>query len=106
MRVAIVHDWLTGMRGGERVLEALLELYPEADLYSLVAFSDRLSPALAWLIRVGTPLAGILMSAGFFFSLLAPGAAEPSRAIGLIYAGAVILAVSVLSLGIGLLRAK
>ena len=66
----------------------------------------RLSPALAWLIRVGTPLAGILMSAGFFFSLLAPGAAEPSRAIGLIYAGAVILAVSVLSLGIGLLRAK
>ena len=66
----------------------------------------RLSPALAWLIRVGTPLAGILMSAGFFFSLLAPGATEPSRAIGLIYAGVVILAVSVLSLGIGLLRAK
>ena len=29
-RVAIVHDWLTGMRGGERVLEAICDLYPEA----------------------------------------------------------------------------
>lgn len=47
MRVAIVHDWLTGMRGGERVLEALCELYPEADLFSLVAFPERLSPALS-----------------------------------------------------------
>ena len=47
MRVAIVHDWLTGIRGGERVLEALLELLPEADLFSLMAFPDRLSPALA-----------------------------------------------------------
>ena len=32
-RVAIVHDWLTGMRGGEKVLEAICELYPEATLY-------------------------------------------------------------------------
>ena len=35
-RVAIVHDWLTGMRGGEKVLEAICELYPDATLYSLV----------------------------------------------------------------------
>jgi glycosyltransferase involved in cell wall biosynthesis len=35
-RVAIVHDWLTGMRGGEKVLEAICELYPEATLYTLV----------------------------------------------------------------------
>ena len=28
--VALVHDWLTGMRGGEKVLEALCELYPDA----------------------------------------------------------------------------
>jgi glycosyltransferase involved in cell wall biosynthesis len=47
VRVALVHDWLTGIRGGERVLEALCELYPAADLYTLVAFPDRLSPALA-----------------------------------------------------------
>jgi glycosyltransferase involved in cell wall biosynthesis len=35
-RVAIVHDWLTGMRGGEKVLEAICEMYPEATLYTLV----------------------------------------------------------------------
>ena len=35
-RVALVHDWLTGMRGGEKVLEALCELYPDADIFTLV----------------------------------------------------------------------
>lgn len=35
MRVAFVHDWLVTFRGGEKVLEALLELYPEAPVYTL-----------------------------------------------------------------------
>jgi len=35
-KVAIVHDWLTGYRGGEKVLEALLELFPNAPIYTLV----------------------------------------------------------------------
>jgi glycosyltransferase involved in cell wall biosynthesis len=35
-RVAIVHDWLTGMRGGEKVLDAICELYPAATIYTLV----------------------------------------------------------------------
>jgi glycosyltransferase involved in cell wall biosynthesis len=35
-KVAIVHDWLTGMRGGEKVLDAICELYPDATLYTLV----------------------------------------------------------------------
>jgi glycosyltransferase involved in cell wall biosynthesis len=34
--VAIVHDWLTGMRGGEKVLEAICDLYPDAPIYTLV----------------------------------------------------------------------
>jgi glycosyltransferase involved in cell wall biosynthesis len=34
--VALVHDWLTGMRGGEKVLDAICELYPDAPLYCLV----------------------------------------------------------------------
>jgi len=34
--VALVHDWLTGMRGGEKVLEALCRLLPGADLYCLI----------------------------------------------------------------------
>jgi hypothetical protein len=66
----------------------------------------RLSHAVTWLIRIGAPLSGILMSAGFFLSVVAPGATEPGRAIVLIYAGAVILAASVVSLGIGLLRMR
>lgn len=35
-RVALVHDWLTGMRGGERVLEALCRMFPQASLHTLV----------------------------------------------------------------------
>ena len=35
MRIALIHDWLTGMRGGERVLEALCGLYPDADIFTL-----------------------------------------------------------------------
>ena len=36
MRIALVHDWLTGMRGGEKVFELLCRLYPEADPHALV----------------------------------------------------------------------
>jgi glycosyltransferase involved in cell wall biosynthesis len=36
MRVALVHDWLTGMRGGEKVLDALCAVFPAADLFTLV----------------------------------------------------------------------
>jgi glycosyltransferase involved in cell wall biosynthesis len=35
-RIAVVHDWLTGMRGGEKVLDAVCGLYPGADLFTLV----------------------------------------------------------------------
>ena len=46
LRIALVHDWLYHMRGGEKVLEALAELFPKAMIYTL--FSDRkgLSPSL------------------------------------------------------------
>jgi glycosyltransferase involved in cell wall biosynthesis len=35
-KVALVHDWLTGMRGGEKVLDAICQIYPDATLYTLV----------------------------------------------------------------------
>ena len=35
-KVAIIHDWLTGMRGGEKVLELLISLFPQADIYTLL----------------------------------------------------------------------
>ena len=46
MRVALVHDWLTGMRGGERCLEAFCELFPDADLHTLVHVPDAVSPVV------------------------------------------------------------
>jgi len=45
-RVALVHDWLTGMRGGEYVLEAIAEMFPSADLFTLVADTDKISDSL------------------------------------------------------------
>jgi len=36
MKVALIHYWLVGMRGGEKVLEVLCDLYPEADIFTLV----------------------------------------------------------------------
>ncbi len=46
MRVALVHDWLIHMRGGEKVLEALAEMFPEATIYTLFACREKLSPSL------------------------------------------------------------
>jgi hypothetical protein len=70
----------------------------------ILADSAVLPSPLVWLVRIGVPISAILISAGFFFSMLQPSAAEPSGAIRLIYVGAVILAISVITLGIGVIR--
>src|SRR5687767_11444846 len=46
LRVALVHDWLTGMRGGEKVLEAICELFPDAPLYTLLHVPGSVSPRI------------------------------------------------------------
>jgi glycosyltransferase involved in cell wall biosynthesis len=46
LRVAIVHYWFVGRGGGERVVEALAEVFPQADLFSLVADRSTLAPIL------------------------------------------------------------
>ncbi|MCM2675911.1 glycosyltransferase family 4 protein [Alkalicoccobacillus plakortidis] len=40
MKVAIIHDWLTTYAGAEKVLEQILEIYPQADIYSIVDYID------------------------------------------------------------------
>src|SRR5262245_6961096 len=45
-RVALVHDWLTGMRGGERCLEVLCELFPDAPLFTLLHVPGSVSPVI------------------------------------------------------------
>jgi glycosyltransferase involved in cell wall biosynthesis len=45
-RVAIIHYWLVGMRGGERVLERLIHLYPQADIFTHVYAADAMSTTI------------------------------------------------------------
>ena len=45
-RVALVHDWLTGMRGGEKVLEVFCELFPQATIFSTIHNQGAMSPAI------------------------------------------------------------
>ncbi|MDQ6595006.1 glycosyltransferase family 4 protein [Bacillus salipaludis] len=40
MKIAIIHDWLVTYAGAEKVLEQMLEVFPEADLYSVVDFIE------------------------------------------------------------------
>lgn len=46
MRVAIIHYWLVKMRGGEKVLETLCEIYPDADIYTHVLNPDAISSVI------------------------------------------------------------
>lgn len=53
MRVALVHDWLTGMRGGEKCLEVFCDLLPTADLFTLLHIPGSVSPSIERL-RINT----------------------------------------------------
>lgn len=46
VRAALVHDWLTGMRGGEKCLEILCRAFPEAPLFTLIHDRGQMSPAI------------------------------------------------------------
>ena len=46
VRVALIHDWLTGMRGGEKALEVFCELFPTADLFTLVYLKGTVTPMI------------------------------------------------------------
>jgi len=62
MRTAVVHDWLTGMRGGEYVLEEILDLVPNPTVFTLFHFPGTVSPKIesfpivpSFLQRIATP---------------------------------------------------
>ncbi|MBN2474927.1 MAG: glycosyltransferase [Pirellulales bacterium] len=46
MKIALIHDWLTGMRGGEKCLEVLCRRFPEARLFTLLRKPGSTSPAI------------------------------------------------------------
>ncbi len=77
-------------------------------ILSLVAlrYVDEANLSEAWkkVVRLFIPLAAILMPAAFFFSVLKPDATAPNGFINFAFAGAAVLAIGVLTLGIGLVR--
>lgn len=70
----------------------------------ILADSATLPPGWMWVARIGVPAAAILLPAGFFLSVTSPAAVRPNGLVSLIYLGIAALAVSVITLGIGLLR--
>jgi hypothetical protein len=63
-----------------------------------------LSNAMKWFVRSSIPIAAILVPAAFFLSVLSPDAKAPNGLIYFAYVGAVLLALGVLVLGVGLIR--
>lgn len=58
-RLLLAHDWLTGMRGGERVLETICQRFPDAPIFSLIHNPAKISAAIrrhpinsSWLQRI------------------------------------------------------
>ncbi len=66
------------------------------------ALSDRAK----WVVRHAIPASAILLPIAFFFSVLSPDATHPNNAIYLAYAGAVVLAIGLIILGVGLIRSR
>jgi glycosyltransferase involved in cell wall biosynthesis len=56
VRVALIHDWLTGLRGGERVLDELLAVWPDADVFTLVHVPGATTPRIDARVRATSPL--------------------------------------------------
>lgn len=65
-----------------------------------------LSEGMKWVVRLAFPIAAILTPAAFFLSVLSPQATEPNALIYLAYVGGVVLAVGLLTLGVGLIRGR
>jgi len=71
MRVAIVHYWLVGMRGGEKVLEAMCELFPQADIFTHVYVPEMVSEKIRR-HKINTTFIGQLPRAHRFYKRYLP----------------------------------
>src|SRR5205085_1521442 len=70
-RVALVHDWLTGMRGGEKCLEVLCRRWPQAQLFTLLHRPGSVSEAIEGLPR-HTSFLNRLPGVGRYYRYLLP----------------------------------
>jgi len=77
-------------------------------IFSLIALryvdEAKLSTGWRWVVRLALPSAAIFLPVAFFLSVLSPNATEPNSFIYLAYIGAMVLAVGIVTLGVGLLR--
>jgi NADH:ubiquinone oxidoreductase subunit 6 (subunit J) len=64
-----------------------------------------LSRTWKWVARLGAPIAAILIPAAFFLSVVSPTATSANPLLNLAYPGAAALGLSVITLGVGLIRA-
>ncbi len=69
-RVALIHDWLTGMRGGEKVLEELCLMFPEADIFTLIHTPDRISEGIEKHRIIESPIVRLPFGRRFFRTYL------------------------------------
>lgn len=79
-------------------------------ILALVAlvFTDQagLSTPIGWAVRIGFAAAPIIVSGGFFGAAMGQGRSQPGGLISLVWVGAIVLAASVITLGVGLIRSR
>lgn len=107
LKVVREHDHVTSFqekfaRAGHAHAGVLLVL---ALLCQPFVDATELTGAWEWLARSGVAVSALLMPGGFFFSSMGTGRTEPNRLIVLVFAGAMLLAISLATLSIGLLTA-
>lgn len=71
MKVAIIHYWLVNMRGGEKVIETILDLFPEADIYTHAHIPEKISEKINRRVS-GTTFIQKLPRAGQYYQSYLP----------------------------------
>jgi glycosyltransferase involved in cell wall biosynthesis len=81
LKVVLVHDWLTGMRGGERVLDEIARMFPGAELFTLIHVAGSTSARIEALRIHASPLSRLPGAARHYRKLLPlfPSAVERLR---------------------------
>lgn len=72
MKVAIIHYWLVNLRGGEKVLEALCELYPQADIFTHVYLPEKFNNSVISNHKILTTFIAKLPRAKKYYQLYLP----------------------------------
>lgn len=72
MKVAIIHYWLVNLRGGEKVLESLCELYPQADIFTHVYVPEKFKESIISKHKITTTFIAKLPFASKYYQTYLP----------------------------------